>query len=140
MCSNPIPLKQAVYRAGLATSLFKFIFEKARNECSIDLNNLIALVSDINQDVHHALLKHSSKPLALKLLSYIKHTRPISLDQAMHQAGLGTSLFEVILDKTSNTCSPELHDLISVACDINQEIYHSLVAEVYKNAPENDLT
>ncbi|KMJ45149.1 hypothetical protein AB204_10665 [Xenorhabdus khoisanae] len=140
MCSNPIPLKQAMYRAGLAVSLFKFIFEKAKNECSIDLNNLIALVNDINQDVHHALLKHSPKPLTLKLLSYVKHKKPISLDQAMYRAGLGTSLFEVILDKTSNNCSTELHDLISLACDINQEVYHSLVAEVYKDTPEKDLT
>ncbi len=77
-------------------------------------------MSDINRDVHHALLKHSPQPLAQKLLSYVKHRHSISLDQTMYLAGLGTSLFEVILDKTSNNCSTELHDLISLACDINQ--------------------
>ncbi|PHM72337.1 hypothetical protein [Xenorhabdus sp. KJ12.1] len=135
MCNNPIPLKQAVYRAGLATSLFAFIFEKAKKECSVDLNNLLALVCDINRDVHHSLLKHSPQPLTQKLLSYVKHRHSIPLDQAMYLAGLGTSLFEVILDKTSNNCSVELHDLISLACDINQEVYHALLAEVYKDTP-----
>ncbi|MDE9454555.1 hypothetical protein [Xenorhabdus bovienii] len=132
MHGNPISLKQAVYRASLATSLFKFIFEKAKDECSVDLTNLIALVSDINKEVHYSLLKCSPKPLMLKLLSYVPHKQSIPLDQAMHRAGLGISLFGVILDQTSNNCSTELHDLISLACDINQEVYNALLAVVYE--------
>ncbi|CDH06206.1 hypothetical protein [Xenorhabdus bovienii] len=132
MRDNPISLKQAVYRASLATSLFTFILEKSKGECSIDLNNLIALARDINQEVQHALLKHSPKPLMLKLLSYAMHKQSIPLDQAMYRAGLGISLFNIILDQTSNNCSTELHDLISLACDINQEVYHALQAAVYE--------
>ncbi|MDE9446811.1 hypothetical protein KKJ04_14655 [Xenorhabdus bovienii] len=132
MRDNPISLKQAVYRASLATSLFTFILEKSKGECSIDLNNLIVLARDINQEVQHALLKHSPKPLMLKLLSYAMHKQSIPLDQAMYRAGLGISLFHIILDQTSNNCSTELHDLISLACDINQEVYHALQAAVYE--------
>ncbi|CDH24391.1 hypothetical protein [Xenorhabdus bovienii] len=132
MRDNPISLKQAVYRASLATSLFTFILEKSKGECSIDLNNLITLARDINQEVQHALLKHSPKSLMLKLLSYAMHKQSIPLDQAMYRAGLGISLFNIILDQTSNNCSTELHDLISLACDINQEVYHALQAAVYE--------
>ncbi|KMW73192.1 MULTISPECIES: hypothetical protein [Photorhabdus] len=56
MRKQPISLAQAMHRACLAVSLFYVILEKAKNECSIDLNNLIALACDINQEVYHALL------------------------------------------------------------------------------------
>ncbi|MDC9613169.1 hypothetical protein PSI19_04575 [Xenorhabdus khoisanae] len=131
MRDNPVSLKQALYRANQATSLFKFILEKSKNECSTDINNLIALARDINQEVHHALLKHAPQPLVNKLLNYMVHRQSVSLDQAMYRAGLGTSLFEVILDQTSHHCSEELHDLLSLACDSNQEVYHVLYAAVY---------
>lgn len=55
MRKQPISLTQAMHRAGLATYLFYVILEKAKNECSIDLNNLIALARDINREVYHAL-------------------------------------------------------------------------------------
>ncbi|PHM39166.1 hypothetical protein Xmau_03072 [Xenorhabdus mauleonii] len=133
--NNPISLKQAVYLSGIATSLFKFIFEKAKHECSIDLNNLITLASDINQEVHNALLKYTPAPLSLRLLNCLNNKRTISLDLAMHRAKLGTSLYEIILEQASPTniqaCSTELHNMLSLACDINQEVYHALVAVVY---------
>ncbi|CDG86858.1 hypothetical protein L7750_15560 [Xenorhabdus bovienii] len=56
---------------------------------------------------------------------------PISLDQAMHRAGLATSLFYVILEKAKDECSIDLNNLIAIACDINQEVYHALQAAVY---------
>ncbi|AYA41960.1 hypothetical protein HZS38_16645 [Xenorhabdus nematophila] len=55
MPKQSISLAHARYQAGLATSLFCVILEKAKDECSIDLNNLIALACDINQEVYHAL-------------------------------------------------------------------------------------
>lgn len=36
MRKQPISLAQAMHQAGLATSLFYFILEKAKDECSID--------------------------------------------------------------------------------------------------------
>ncbi|PHM24551.1 hypothetical protein [Xenorhabdus budapestensis] len=57
--------------------------------------------------------------------------QPISLAQAMHQAGLATSLFYVILEKAKDECSIDLNNLIALACDINQEVYHALQAAVY---------
>ena len=51
---------------------------------------------------------------------------PIPLDVAEYQAGLACSLYEVILEKAVKECSPQLLDLISLACDINQQVYHSL--------------
>ncbi|WP_047685977.1 MULTISPECIES: hypothetical protein [Xenorhabdus] len=131
MRDNPVSLKQALYRTHQATSLFKFIIEKSKSEFSTDLNNLVALGRDINQEVHHALLKHAPQPLVAKLLNHVVHRHSVSLDQAMYRAGLGTSLFEVILDQTRHYCSEELHDLLSLACDINQEVYHALYAAVY---------
>ncbi|WP_237388413.1 hypothetical protein [Xenorhabdus sp. Sc-CR9] len=131
MSDNPISLKQAAYRSGLAISLFRFISEKTKNECTTDLNNLIALASGINQEVHHALLKYSPTPLTLRLLSYIKHRRPVPLTQAMHLTRLGISLYEVILDQASKDCSTESHDMLSLACDINQEVYRALLAVIY---------
>lgn len=130
MRNNPISLKQAVYRASLATSLFTFILEKSKSECSIDLNNLIALAHDIHQEVHRALLKHAPQPPMNKLLNCIVYRKSDPLDQASFRAGLCTSLYEVILEQASQHCSEELHDLLSLACDINQGVYYSLYAAV----------
>ncbi|CEE93472.1 hypothetical protein XNA1_3810010 [Xenorhabdus nematophila str. Anatoliense] len=57
---------------------------------------------------------------------------PISLSQAMHNTGLATSLFYVILEKAKDECSIDLNNLIALACDINQEVYHALQAAVYE--------
>ncbi|MDE1483649.1 hypothetical protein [Xenorhabdus bovienii] len=130
MSNKPISLKQALYRVGLSTSLFTFIIKKANDECETNLNNLIALACDINQEVHRALLKHAPQPLANKLLNSVIHRQSDSLDQAAFRAGLCTSLYEVILEQASQHCSEELHDLLSLACDINQEAYYSLYAVV----------
>lgn len=51
---------------------------------------------------------------------------PISLDQAEYKSGLACSLWEAILDKACKECSPVLVDLLSLACDINQEVHQSL--------------
>ncbi|MDC9581896.1 hypothetical protein PSI15_10015 [Xenorhabdus sp. PR6a] len=59
------------------------------------------------------------------------YKQPISLTQAMHQTGLATSLFYVILEKAKDECSIDLNNLIALACDINQEVYNALVAVVY---------
>ncbi|PHI31192.1 hypothetical protein [Budvicia aquatica] len=57
--------------------------------------------------------------------------KPTSLDQAKHKAELASSLFATIMEKASKEhCSPELQDLIAIACDLNQEISHSLSTEV----------
>ncbi|ELN2578455.1 hypothetical protein RY966_004229 [Enterobacter kobei] len=55
---------------------------------------------------------------------------PISLDQAEHKATLAASLFEMILDKANKECHPVLVDLISIACDFNNEIRWALIAEL----------
>ncbi|MBC8949879.1 hypothetical protein [Xenorhabdus sp. TS4] len=67
MSNKPISLKQALYRAGLGISLFTFITKKAKGECEINLNNLIALAHGIHQEVHRALLKHAPQPPMNKL-------------------------------------------------------------------------
>lgn len=54
---------------------------------------------------------------------------PMDLDQAEYQAELATSLYEVIMDKASQECSPQLLYLISLACDINFEVYRALKAD-----------
>ncbi|WP_227668352.1 hypothetical protein [Klebsiella variicola] len=51
---------------------------------------------------------------------------PITLDQAEYKSGLACSLWEAILDKACKECSPVLVDLLSLACDINQEVHQSL--------------
>lgn len=53
---------------------------------------------------------------------------PIALDVAEYRAGLACSLHETIMEKACNECSPQLIDLISLACDINQEVHQSLRA------------
>ncbi|PHM46781.1 hypothetical protein [Xenorhabdus miraniensis] len=130
MGNKPISLKQALYRAGLGASLFTFISKKAKDECETNLNNLIALAHDIHQEVHRALLKHAPQPPMNKLLNCIVYRKSDPLGQASFRAGLCTSLYEVILEQASQHCSEELHDLLSLACDINQEVYYSLYAAV----------
>ncbi|MBC8948325.1 MULTISPECIES: hypothetical protein [Xenorhabdus] len=130
MSNKPISLKQALYRASLGVSLFTFITKKAKDECEINLNNLIALAGDIHQEVHRALLKHSPQPLVNKLLNCVVYRKSDPLDQAAFRAGLCISLYEIILEQSSQHCSEELHDLLSLACDINQEVYYSLYAAV----------
>ncbi|CEF30212.1 conserved hypothetical protein [Xenorhabdus nematophila str. Websteri] len=49
----------------------------------------------------------------------------------MYRAGLAISLFEVILDQIGRDCSEELRDLLALACDFNQDVYHALCAAVY---------
>lgn len=55
---------------------------------------------------------------------------PISLDQAEYKSALASSLYETILEKASAECSETLLNLISIACDFNQEIHLALVAEL----------
>ena len=55
---------------------------------------------------------------------------PISLDQAEYKSALASSLYETILEKASAECSETLLNLISIACDFNQEIHRALVAEL----------
>ncbi|MDC9581938.1 hypothetical protein PSI15_10230 [Xenorhabdus sp. PR6a] len=134
MSKRFLSLKQAEYRTHLATSVFSFILEKSQDECSIDVNNLILLARDINQEVQNALLKHAPQPLIVTLLGYVGRTpkKAMPLDQAMYRAGLAISLFQVIIDQIDRDCSEELRDLISLACDFNQEVYHALYAAVYE--------
>lgn len=55
---------------------------------------------------------------------------PISLDQAEYKSALAASLFETILEKASAERSETLLNLISIACDFNQEIHRALIAEL----------
>lgn len=50
----------------------------------------------------------------------------ICIDKAKYKAGLASSLYSVILEQASVECSKELLDLISIACDLNQQISQSL--------------
>lgn len=50
----------------------------------------------------------------------------IPLDVAAYKARLVTSLYSVILERASGECSPDLLNLISIACDLNQQISQSL--------------
>ncbi|MEX9874025.1 hypothetical protein AB7X03_11145 [Providencia rettgeri] len=52
--------------------------------------------------------------------------KPIPLDPATYKAQQCSSLFTVILEQAANECSKELLDLISIACDLNGEIWQSL--------------
>ncbi|MDX7988875.1 hypothetical protein FE392_16345 [Xenorhabdus sp. 12] len=133
MGKKTLSLKQAEYRTQLAASVFTFILEKSPEECTIELNNLIFLARDINQEVQQALLKHTPQPLLMTLLGYVvnRHQKAIPLDQAMYRAGLAISLFEVILDQIGRDCSEELRDLLSLACDFNQDVYYALCTAVY---------
>lgn len=55
---------------------------------------------------------------------------PLSLDQAEYKSALASSLYETILEKASAECSETLLNLISIACDFNQEIRRALIAEL----------
>lgn len=55
---------------------------------------------------------------------------PISLDQAEYKCAMAAALYETIIEKASDECSPQLLSLISIACDFNQEVHMSLVAEL----------
>lgn len=55
---------------------------------------------------------------------------PIPLDLAKYRAELACSLYEVIMDLACKESSKQLLDLISLACDINQEGFHSLQASM----------
>lgn len=50
----------------------------------------------------------------------------IRIDTARYKADLVSSLYSVILDQASGECSPDLLNLISMACDLNQQISQSL--------------
>ncbi|WP_445496726.1 hypothetical protein [Photorhabdus sp. SF281] len=130
MSNKPISLKQALYRAGLGISLFAYITQKAKDECETNLNNLIALAHGIHQEVHRDLLKHVPQNPVNKLVNCIVRREIDPLGQSSFRAGLCTSLYEILLEQASQHCSEELHDLLSLACDINQEIYYSLYAAV----------
>lgn len=53
-------------------------------------------------------------------------SKPLSLDAATYKAQQVSSLFTVILEQAADECSRELLDLISIACDLNGEIWQSL--------------
>ncbi|QCJ70629.1 hypothetical protein C9446_12665 [Providencia heimbachae] len=53
-------------------------------------------------------------------------SKPIPLDRAAYKAQQNNSLLAVVLDKAIKDCSREPVDLISIACDFNQEICESL--------------
>ncbi|WP_340611920.1 hypothetical protein [Xenorhabdus bharatensis] len=131
MSKKPISLKQALHRASLGISLFTFITQKAKDEhCEINLNNLIALAHGIHQEVYRDLSKHAPQNPVNKLVNCLVRRERDPLGQSSFRAGLCTSLYEVILEQASQHCSEELHDLLSLACDINQEVYYSLYAAV----------
>ncbi|WP_251843286.1 hypothetical protein [Enterobacter hormaechei] len=56
--------------------------------------------------------------------------KPICLVQAEYKSAQAESLYEIILEKASAECSETLLNLISIACDFNQEIHRALVAEL----------
>ncbi|MBC8947102.1 hypothetical protein [Xenorhabdus indica] len=130
MSNKPISLKQALHRASLGISLFTFITQKAKGECETNLNNLIALAHGIHQEVYRDLSKHVPQNPVNKLVNCLVRRERDPLGQSSFRAGLCTSLYEVILEQASQHCSEELHDLLSLACDINQEVYYSLYAAV----------
>ncbi|MDX7989441.1 hypothetical protein FE392_19485 [Xenorhabdus sp. 12] len=80
-------------------------------------------------------IRHScipdDKSIDIEIVRAYERRSPISLSQAMHNTGLATSLFGVILEKAKDECSIDLNNLIALACDINQDVYHALCAAVY---------
>ncbi|MBI6549155.1 hypothetical protein [Xenorhabdus lircayensis] len=72
------------------------------------------------------------KSIDVEIVRVYERRSPISLAQAMHNTGLATSLFCVILEKAKDECSIDLNNLIALACDINQDVYHALQAAVYE--------
>ncbi|MBF2749015.1 hypothetical protein ISN41_13060 [Enterobacter bugandensis] len=55
---------------------------------------------------------------------------PISIERAEYKSAMAASLWEVILEKANEECSPQLIDLLCMACDINHEIHQALAAEL----------
>lgn len=55
---------------------------------------------------------------------------PITLEQAEYKSALTASLYEIILEKACSECSATLLNLISIACDLNQEIHRALIADL----------
>lgn len=53
-------------------------------------------------------------------------SQPLPLDAADYKARQVSSLYSVILEQASGECSPDLLNLISIACDLNQQISQSL--------------
>ncbi|MBT0349160.1 hypothetical protein ISO80_08345 [Morganella morganii subsp. morganii] len=53
----------------------------------------------------------------------------IRIDTARYKADLASSLYSVTLDQASKECSTDLLHLISIACDLNQQISRSLHGE-----------
>lgn len=51
-----ISLIQAEYKSALAASLYETILEKATDECSVTLLNLISIACDFNHEIHRALI------------------------------------------------------------------------------------
>ncbi|MBD2815987.1 hypothetical protein ID850_14720 [Xenorhabdus sp. Flor] len=80
--------------------------------------------------IRHAC-RVDDESIDVEIVRVYERRAPISLSQAMHNAGLATSLFYVILEKAKDECSIDLNNLIALACDINQDVYHALCAAVY---------
>ncbi|MBD2782739.1 hypothetical protein ID852_15560 [Xenorhabdus sp. 42] len=80
-------------------------------------------------------IRHScipdDKSIDVEIVRVYERRSPISLAQAMHNTGLATFLFGAILEKAKDECSIDLNNLIALACDINQDVYHALCAAVY---------
>lgn len=56
--------------------------------------------------------------------------KSITLEQAEYKSALACSLWEVILEKANDECSPVLTNLLCMACDINYEVHRALVADL----------
>ncbi|EUM64153.1 MULTISPECIES: hypothetical protein [Enterobacter cloacae complex] len=56
-----ISLIQAEYKSALAASLYETILEKATDECSVTLLNLISIACDFNHEIHRALIAELGK-------------------------------------------------------------------------------
>ncbi|MDE1488055.1 hypothetical protein KKI90_17200, partial [Xenorhabdus bovienii] len=121
MSNKPISLKQALYRAGLGISLFAYITQKAKDECEINLNNLIALAHGIHQEVHRDLLKHVPQNPVNKLVNCIVRREIDPLGQSSFRAGLCTSLYERVPFATASivlTLTDRLQLYIRLFCSL----------------------
>ena len=52
---KPITLESAAYKSSLAESLYEVILEKACDECSQQLLDLISIVCDFNAEISRSL-------------------------------------------------------------------------------------
>lgn len=48
------------------------------------------------------------------------------INYARYKADLANSLYSVILEQAAGKCSEDLFNLISIACDLNQEVVRLL--------------